>query len=146
MRFNKFELFIYKIFYVIFSFYSKYKSETPWFSATLVLTVCCCSLIVSVLIITGLFVSFMDSLIIGGYSHKISNLIVSVAMVFSIWRLLSYLLFRKMEVSKSDGKNPYYDFDPAKKDKILVSIYLAAFSLSPLYVMGLEFILIFRKI
>ncbi len=46
-----------------------------------------------------------------------------------------------MKISKANGKSPYYEFNPTKKDKIMVSIYLATFVLSPVYTTGVEMLL-----
>jgi len=135
------KLFIYKIYYVSFLYYSKFKIETPWFSAQMLLVICLGSLTIGVLGIFNLLFPLEHFVSLTKSSKILSRLTFSLFFIFLIWRLFSYVLFKKLLVSKIEGKSPYYDFNPTKKDKILTLIYVLILFFSAIIIKGIDILL-----
>jgi len=135
------KLFIYKIYYVSFLYYSKYKRETPWFSAQMILIGCFASLAIGTLGILGLMPFDTKSLSIPNTSKNVTKYTFLFFLLFLIWKGVSYILYKKLLVSKIDGKSPYYNFNPTKKDKILTLIYVLTLLLSAIIIKSMEIFL-----
>lgn len=132
------QLFIYKIYYVLFLFYSKHNEETPWIRAQMVLLGCFGSLAVGSLYVSGLLSFSRNLFYIPNTSGNLTKYIFIFFLLFSIWKGLSYLLYKKLQISKVDGKSPLFDFTPTKKDNILTLIYVIALVFSFMIIKGIE--------
>ncbi|MCY4781201.1 hypothetical protein ORI89_16180 [Sphingobacterium sp. UT-1RO-CII-1] len=136
------QLFIYKIYYVTFLFYSKHDEETPWIRAQMVLLGCFGSLAVGSLYIIGLLSFTRNIFHIPNTSGQLTKYIFVFFLLFSIWKGLSYLLYKKMQISKVDGKSPLFEFTPTKKDNILTLTYVLMSVFSIFFIKGIEAIVL----
>ena len=129
--------YIYKFYYVFFLYYSKFRNEVPWFGAICVITICFFMTATAIIGATGLFYPLMDLLKIPGIHYKIPLLLFTTSTLCLIDITFSYLLFKKMKVSRQDGRHPNYEFNPTKKDKwVAYSVAIISFSL-PFIVKGI---------
>lgn len=128
--------FIYKIYITLFVYFSK-QGEGAWIRTMLVFLGV--SFFFSIL---GLAMVGLNKQLIDLFSLKSGNEYLDKAPFFSLmfflyWKLFSYLFYVKMAISKEDGKSPYYEYTPTKRDIILVwAVFFSIFS-SPLIYLGI---------
>jgi len=120
-------LFLYKCYYVFFLFYSKYKRETPWFSATMALTLPFSLLLMSSMELLGVLDYITPNTLGDSPSTKRGKLYLLFIIPYLLicWHTMKYLIFNIAKASKTDGLSERYSFTPTKRDKIVC--WLACF-------------------
>lgn len=130
-------LFFYKFFYIFFLYYSNFKNDVPWFGALGVIVICIFMFCISLLGATGLFYPLMDLLYRFDMHPKVILLIFGCLTLLLIGRVIYFILFEKMKISKEDGKHPKYKFTPTSMDKFKVHFVAAVIFASPFIVKGI---------
>ncbi len=57
-------------------------------------------------------------------------------LFFIYWKFFSYIFYVRMAISKKDGKSPYYEYTPTKRDIIVVWVIILSIFSSPLIYLG----------
>ncbi|PVH24642.1 hypothetical protein DC487_14040 [Sphingobacterium corticibacter] len=133
---------IYKVYYVIFSNFHNQKVDFPWILAMVYMALGTASFMTGFAVITNLYDPFRDLFSFPELPPRLSNLIFSICVLGSYWLLLYYILFKKLKISKKDGSSPYYEFNPTRKERLLIWIFVFSliFSALPLIVIEMVFI------
>lgn len=128
---------LYKFFYVFFLYYSRFKNEVPWYGAYIAIIGFTYIILLTLLIIFGLFnpiSKFVGELTV---YPKLNSLIFACTFLYLIGKVIHFILFKKMEISKVDGKCPNYEFESTKRDKLKVCFVSGLIVANPFIVKGI---------
>ncbi|MGV6945735.1 hypothetical protein [Sphingobacterium kyonggiense] len=128
----------YKFFYIFFLYYSKIKNDIPWIGALTVIVICTFMFVLSLLGVTGLFYPLMEVLNKFGVQSKILLLIFVCLFLYLLGKIYYFILFKKMKISKINGKHPSFDFNPTNLDKFKVYFVSVLIFSSPFIVKGIQ--------
>jgi len=124
-------------------FYSKYKKEIPWVSATIALSFSFSLLLMSSMELFGI----LDYITLNtqGDSPLTKRgkmyLFFIIPFIIICWHTMKHLIFNIAKASKIDGDSERYSFTPTKKDKIICWLTIILSTSSVFIVAGIKVLL-----
>ncbi len=135
---------LYNLFYTYFVQMMPPKGRDPAEGAMTMLIMSGLGISMSILWYSGLHSAIINSLPKAVGSDKFYQLLWSIIISTFNWLVLRYILFIRLKISKIDGKSPYFEYMPTKKDKIFGWIFCTVSTFSPVILRTSELLLFDR--
>ncbi len=118
--------FIYKCYYVLFLYYSKFKKDVTWNSSIIMLSAVFVVHLMLAMKLSGLLdIIGPDPMTNSESTKKGKMLLFIIPLCVLVWNAIYYVVFNLAEASKTDGRSKRYSFDPTKRDKTVCWMFIS---------------------